>query len=158
MDLYVFNIPTEIPNGTNKLIHVKRLPVFQNKPFQIPYGRMNHLCHASNKLMLTIVQNTLCNRCARWLPLVDKRFVINKLVAVSIIFFELVVTNDAAKPDCIVPTGDNGSSYEGRSSGKLIVIKINETQLSWKQQSCQKCEHRQSQFDFLNNAYWVSLF
>ncbi len=22
--------------------------------------------------------------------------------------------------------------------------------------SCQKCEHRQSHFDFLNNAYWVS--
>jgi hypothetical protein len=25
-------------------------------------------------------------------------------------------------------------------------------------QSCQKCEHRQSHFDFLNNAYWVSFF
>ena len=24
--------------------------------------------------------------------------------------------------------------------------------------SCQKCEHRQSHFDFLNNTYWVSLF
>ncbi len=24
--------------------------------------------------------------------------------------------------------------------------------------SCQKCEHQQSHFDFLNNAYWVSLF
>ncbi len=24
--------------------------------------------------------------------------------------------------------------------------------------SCQKCKHRQSHFDFLNNAYWVSLF
>ena len=24
--------------------------------------------------------------------------------------------------------------------------------------TCQKCEHRQSHFDFLNNAYWVSLF
>jgi hypothetical protein len=23
---------------------------------------------------------------------------------------------------------------------------------------CQKCKHWQSQFDFLNNAYWVSLF
>ncbi len=33
IDLYVLNIPTEIPNGTNKLNHVKRLPVFQNKPF-----------------------------------------------------------------------------------------------------------------------------
>ncbi len=25
-------------------------------------------------------------------------------------------------------------------------------------QSCQKCEHWQSHFDYLNNAYWVSLF
>ncbi len=24
--------------------------------------------------------------------------------------------------------------------------------------SCRKCEHRQSHFDFINNAYWVSLF
>jgi hypothetical protein len=55
IDLYVFNIPMEIPNGTNKLNHVKRLPVFQNKPFQIPYGRMNHPCHDWNKRMLTIV-------------------------------------------------------------------------------------------------------
>ena len=73
-------------------------------------------------------------------------------------FFGLGVTNDAAKPNCIIPIGDDGSSYEGCSSGKLIVIEINETQLSWKQQSCQKCKHLQSHIDFLNNAYWVSLF
>jgi hypothetical protein len=28
IDLYVFNIPMEVPNGTNKLNHVKRLAVF----------------------------------------------------------------------------------------------------------------------------------
>ncbi len=149
---------TEIPNCANKLYHVKGLPVLQNKPFQIPFGRMNHLCCDWNKHVLTIVRNTLCNRRAWWLPFVDKRIVIVKLVAVSIIFFGLGVTNNAAKPDCIDPTGDNGSLYEGCSSGKLIVIKINETQLSWMQQLCQKCKHRQSHFDFLNNAYWVSLF
>jgi hypothetical protein len=108
--------------------------------------------------MLTIVQNTFYSHHAQWLPLVDERFVIDKLIAISIIFFGLGVTNNAAKPDCILPTGDDGSLYESRSSGKLILIKINEIQLSWKQQSCQKCKHRQSQFDFLNNAYWVSLF
>ncbi len=80
--------------------------------------------------MLTIVQNTLCNRPAQWLPLVDKRFVIDESVAISIIFFGLGVTNYAAKPDCVVPIGDDGSLYEGCSSGELIVIKINETQLS----------------------------
>jgi hypothetical protein len=58
------------------------------------------------------------------------------------------VTIDAAKPDCILPTGDNGSSYEGHSSGEVIVIEINETLLSRKQQSCQKCKHQQSHFDF----------
>ena len=88
--------------------------------------------------MLTIVRNTLCNRRAQWLPLIDERFVVNKLVAVSIIFFRLSVTNDAAKSDFILPTGDDGSLYEGRSSGKLIVIKINETLLLRKQQLCQK--------------------
>ncbi len=54
-NLYMFNIPMEIPNGTNKLNHVKRPAVFQNKPFQIPYGRMNHLCRNWNMHMLTIV-------------------------------------------------------------------------------------------------------
>ena len=38
------------------------------------------------------------------------------MVAVSIIFFGLGVTNDAAKPDCIRPTGDDGSLYEWASS------------------------------------------
>jgi hypothetical protein len=33
--------------------------------------------------------------------------------------------NDAAKPDCILPIGDDGSSNGGRSSGELIIIKIN---------------------------------
>jgi hypothetical protein len=132
--------------------------VFQNKPFPIPYRRMNHLCRHWNKHMLTIVQNTFYSRRAQWLPLVDERFVINKSVAVSIIFFGFGVTKDAAKPDCFIPTGDDGCLYEGCFSGKLIVIKINETQLSWKQQLCQKCKHQQSHFDFLNKAYWVSLF
>ncbi len=137
INLYVFYIHTEIPNGTNKLNHVKRSAVFQNKPFAIPYGRMNHRCHHWNKRMLTIVQNTFYSCHARWLPLVNERFIIDNLVAVSILFFGLGVTNDAAKPNCVLPIGDDGSSYDDRSSGKLMVININETQLSWKQQSCQ---------------------
>ncbi len=79
--------------------------------------------------MLTIVRNTLCNRRAQWLPLVDERFIIDESVAVSIIFFGLGVTNNATKLDCILQTGDDGSLYEGCSSGKLIIIKINETLL-----------------------------
>ncbi len=55
INLYLFYIHTEIPNGTNKLNHVKWLAVFQNEPFTIPYGRMNHLCRHWNKRMLTIV-------------------------------------------------------------------------------------------------------
>jgi hypothetical protein len=31
--------------------------------------------------------------------------------------------NGAAKPDCTLPIGGDGSSNEGRSSGKLIVTK-----------------------------------
>ncbi len=62
IDLYVFNIHTEVPNGTNKLYHVKRLAVFQNEPLGIPYGRMNHFCRDWNKRMLTINQNTFYNR------------------------------------------------------------------------------------------------
>jgi hypothetical protein len=87
-------------------------------------------------------QNTLFNRHAKWLALIDERFVINKLVAILIIFFGLGVTSGAAKPDCINLSGDKCSLYEGHLSGELIVIKINETLHSRKQQSCQKCRHR----------------
>jgi hypothetical protein len=58
VDLYVFDVHTKIPNGTHKLHHVKRLAVFQDKPFAIPYGRMNHFhCHW-NKCMFIIIQIT----------------------------------------------------------------------------------------------------
>jgi hypothetical protein len=33
--------------------------------------------------------------------------------------------NDVAKPDCILPIGDDGSLNGGLSSSKLIIIKIN---------------------------------
>ncbi len=39
----------------------------------------------------------------------------------------LGATNKAAKPDCILPIGDDGSMYEDCSSGELIVMIINET-------------------------------
>jgi hypothetical protein len=90
MDLYVLYFHTEISNGTNELYHVKRLAVVQNKPFWIPYGRMNHLCHHWNKHMLNIVQNTFYSRRAQWLPFVDERFVIDESIAISIIFLDLV--------------------------------------------------------------------
>ncbi len=60
------------------------------------------------------------------------------------------MTNDAAKPDCILPIGDDGSLDKGRYSGELIVIEINETLLSRKQQLCQKCKHRQGHFNSLS--------
>jgi hypothetical protein len=40
-------------------------------------------------------------------------------------FFGLGVMNDAAKPNCILPIGNDGFSNGSRSSGKLIIIKIN---------------------------------
>jgi hypothetical protein len=72
-------------------------------------------------------------------------------------YFGLGVTTDAAKPDCVIPTGDNGLSYESCSSGKLIVIKLNETLLSRQQQSCQKCEHRKSMKHSKKISTWISL-
>ncbi len=87
IDLYVFNIHTKVPNGTNKLNHVKRSAVVQNELFWIPYSRMNHLCCDWNKRMLTIVQNTFCNCCAWWLSLVDEKFVIDESFTVFIIIF-----------------------------------------------------------------------
>jgi hypothetical protein len=84
---YKLSIHTEVPNSTNKRNHMKRLAVFQNKPFPFPDIRMNHFCHYWYKRMLTIVQMTFYNHHAGWLPLVDERFIIDKLVAVSIVFF-----------------------------------------------------------------------
>ena len=74
--------------------------------------------------MLTIIQNTSFNRRAQWLPLVNERFVINELVTISMVFFGLGVMNNDAKPDCILPIGDNGSLNGGCSSSELIAIKI----------------------------------
>jgi hypothetical protein len=157
IDLHVFNIPTEISNSTNELNHVKRLPIFQNKSFQIPYRRMNHFAitgiSVCSPLFKTPFATIVLNG---FLSLIKGLSSKNRLPFPSF-FWGLGVTNNAAKPNCIVPTGDNGSSYEGNSSVELIVIKTNETQLSWKQQLYHKFEHRQSHFDFLNNAYWVSL-
>ncbi len=39
------------------------------------------------------------------------------------VFFGLGVTIEAAKPNCVLPIGDDGASYKNRSSGKLIVMK-----------------------------------
>ncbi len=89
VDLYMFDMHTEIPNGTHKLHHVKRLAVFQDEPFAIPYSRMDHFHRHWNKRMLTIIQNTFYSQCAQWLPLVDEWFVINDSVAISICFFGL---------------------------------------------------------------------
>ncbi len=50
------------------------------------------------------------------------RYVSFLVMAFPSFFFGLGVINYAANPDCIVPTGDNGSLYEGCSFGKLIVI------------------------------------
>ncbi len=86
---------------------------------------MNHPCHDWNKRMLTIIQNSSFNYRARWLPLVNERFVINKLVTISMVSFGLGVMNDAAKPNCILPIGDDGSLNGGRSSSKLIIVEIN---------------------------------
>ncbi len=55
VDLYVFAMCTEIPNGTHKLHHVKQSAVFQDEPFTFPYGGMNHFYRHWNKRMLTIM-------------------------------------------------------------------------------------------------------
>jgi hypothetical protein len=83
----------EVSNGTNKLNHMKQLAIFQNEPLAFPDSRMNHLCRYWNKCMLTIVQNTFCNRPPQWLPLIIEKFVIDESVTVSIIFFGFGVTN-----------------------------------------------------------------
>jgi hypothetical protein len=69
---------------------MKRLVVFQNKPLAFGDSRMNHHHRYWDKRMLTIVEITFCKRHALWLPLVNKKYAINELVAISIVFFDLV--------------------------------------------------------------------
>jgi hypothetical protein len=59
---------------------------------------------------------------------VDEKFSINESVATFIAFFGLGVTKDAAKPNCLLPIEDNGSSNAICSSGE-VIIEINEAQL-----------------------------
>jgi hypothetical protein len=133
INLYILDIHTEVPNGTNELNHMKQSAVFQNEPFAFPDSRMNHLCRYWNKRMLTIVQNTFCTIVLDSFLLSMKGSSSTNRSPSPLLFFELGVTNNAAKPDCVLPIEDDGSSNEGLSSGELIVIKINEKQLSWKQ-------------------------
>jgi hypothetical protein len=104
VDLYVFVMHTEIPNCTHKLHHVKQLAVFQDKLFAILYGGMNHFHRHWNKRMLTIMKINFYSRHARWLPLVDKWFVINDLVAVSIHFVLDLdhCLNHLLQPSCLM--------------------------------------------------------
>jgi hypothetical protein len=39
------------------------------------------------------------------------------------VFFGLGVTIEAAKPDCVLPIGDDGSLYKDCASGNLIIMK-----------------------------------
>jgi hypothetical protein len=57
----------------------------------------------------------------------DIGFLINSSVSFSLHFFGLGVTNEAAKPECVLPIGDDGSMYEDHLSGELIVMIIDET-------------------------------
>jgi hypothetical protein len=137
IDLYVFNIHTEIPNGTNKLNHVKWLAVFQNKPFR---------SHTAERIISAVTRISVCSPLFKTFftalvlndfLLLTKGLSLTNWLPFPSFFFGLGVTNNAAKPDCILPTGDNGNAakpdcviptgddgslYEGRSSGKPIVI------------------------------------
>ncbi len=181
IDLYVFNIHTKTPNVTNKLYHVKRSASF----------KMNLLeSHTAEWIIFAMTEKSVC------LPLFKTPFttvVLNGfLLSMKGLsstnqspfpsFFWLGGTNNAAKPNCVIPTEDDGSSNDSRSFGKLICYlnqgntalkeaaivskmqtqEINEKLLSRKQQSCQKCKHRQSHFDFPNTdskkiSTWISL-
>jgi hypothetical protein len=77
---------------------MKQLAVFQNKPFAFRDNGMNHLCRYWDKHILTIVENNFFNHCAQWLPLVNKRFVINVLITISIAFFDLVSRTTLPSP------------------------------------------------------------
>ncbi len=159
INLYVFNIHTETSYGTNKLHHVKRLAIFQNKSFWIPYGRMNHICHDWNKCMLTIVQNIFYSRRAWWLPLIDERFVIDKLIAVSI----------KKKLNLVWQTMLPSLTTLFQQETMVLCMRVIPLASSSLSKSMKHSSHESSNrvknantgnptFDFLNNAYCASLF
>ncbi len=164
----ILSIHTEVLNSTNKLNHVKWSAVFQNKPFALQDSRMNHLCRYWNNRMLSIVKITscnccACNHCAHWLPLINERFVIAKLVAISIVSFQTWCGKQCCQAWLhpsnrgqwffkwgLFPCWDH--CYKNQWSTTLMEAAI-----------VAKCKHGQSHFDFLKkvskkNSNWVSLF
>jgi hypothetical protein len=69
-------------------------------------------------------------------------FVIDKSVTISIIFFGLGVTNDAAKPDRILPIDDDGECMRVVPPASSFLFKSMKHCSQVKQQLCQKCKHR----------------
>ncbi len=157
----VLSIHTEVSNSTNKLNHVKRSAVFQNKPFTCWDSIMNHLCCYWDKHILTIAEITFCNPHAQWLPLVDKRFIINKSIAVSITFFWTWCDKQCCQ------------AWLCPSNGTMVLqmgVVFQRARCYWNQWSIalmeavimSKCKQRHSHYDFLNtvskkDSNWVSL-
>ncbi len=99
-----------------------------------------------------------CNRHAWWLPLVDKRFVINKSVAVSIFFFWTWCDKQ-----CYQARLHHSNRRRWFFVWGLFLSRANWYQNQWNTALMEaaivsKMQTLQSHFDFLNNSYWVSLF
>ncbi len=131
-------------------------------------SRMNHLCCYWNKHMLTIVKITFCNHhacnpCAQWLPLINERFVINELVAVSIVSFWTWCDKRRCQAR-LHPSNRRQWFFEWGSFLWQPHCYRNQWSTALMEAAIMsKCKHRQSHFDFLNtvskkNSDWVCLF
>jgi hypothetical protein len=112
INLYVFNIPTEIPNCANKLNHVKRLASFKTN-----FSKS----HMAEWIIFAVTGISVCSPLFKtsFATLVLNGFLLlmkgsssTNWLPFPSFYFGLGVTNNAAKPNCLVPTGDDGSLYE----------------------------------------------
>ncbi len=126
------NIHIEVPDSTNKLKHMKRSAVFQTS-----------LLHLET-VELIIFTVTGISLCSPWFKLLFLTVVLDGFLLLMkgssltnglpypLPFFGLGVTNNADKPDWVLPIGDNGSN--GLCSSGELIVEINEAQFSSKLQ------------------------
>ncbi len=181
INLYVFNIHTKIPNSTNKLYHVKRLGSFKTNLLD---------SHTAEWIIFAVTGMNVCSPLFKTpftTVLLDGFLLSMKgLSSTNRSPFPSFFWTWCDKWCCqarLHPSNRgqwffvwglllqqahcylnqwNTALKEAATVSKMQTQEINETLLSRKQQSCQKCEHRRSHFDFPNTdskkiSSWVSL-
>jgi hypothetical protein len=107
---------------------MKWLATFQNEPFAFRDSEMNHLCRYGISVCPPLFKVFFSTVVLNGFLLLMNGSSLTILSLLLSFFFELGVTKDAAKSNCVLPIGDDGS-LNGRCSSSELIVKINKAQL-----------------------------